>query len=60
MADKISRERAKELIDEHQAGRIIVTDIEPKPTIGTVPEDERELEGELEAYRFGELGVDDD
>jgi len=54
-AKKISRERAKELIDDHQAGRIIVTDLEPVPTIGDVPVDELAFESSIETYRFGEL-----
>lgn len=51
--EEISRETAKELVDEAAFGFLVIGDAEPKPTLGTVPLDELEYEISVETYRFG-------
>jgi hypothetical protein len=57
---QIPRERAKQLIDEHQWGCLIVSDLEPVPTIGDVDEDDQEYWSETATFQFGELGDGDE
>jgi hypothetical protein len=52
--EKISRDAAKELIDEAEFGFIAVVDIEPKDTLGHVPPEDLEYEATAKTYRFGE------
>jgi len=51
--EEISRETAKELVDEAEFGFLVIGDVESKPTLGTVPLDELECEISVETYRFG-------
>lgn len=53
-AEEISRERAKDLVDEAQAGYLTLYGEEPVPVIGSVDEDDRETEPYMVTYEFGE------
>lgn len=50
-SDEITREEAKQLVDEADRGILTVVNAEPVPAIGEV--DEHELEVTTEMYSFG-------
>lgn len=52
--EDISRERAKELVDEADKGILVVLNAEPVPAIGDVPDEDREKRIVSGGYRFGE------
>lgn len=60
MTDHISAEQAKQLIDDAEGGTLTIVTADEVPVIGDVPEDEREVEYELETYEFGEFWEDDE
>lgn len=49
-SQSISRDRAKQLIDECDRAVLIVGSTEPKEVLGTVPLDEQEFEVSVERY----------
>lgn len=52
--EEISRERAKELVDEIEAGTLIALEAEPVPVLGDLDDDDdAELELLVQTYRFG-------
>lgn len=57
MSEKITRDQAKELIDECDFGVILVADVdmEAVPTLGTVEIENREIrvEPHIDVYSFG-------
>lgn len=60
MTEHISRDRAKELIDDAEGGSVTIVSADEVPVIGDVPEDERRVEYELDQYTFGEFWEDED
>ncbi|WP_114576695.1 hypothetical protein [Saliphagus sp. LR7] len=63
---KITTEHAHELVDEAASGTLLVSTIDPVPTIGDVPDDKRQFRHDLAVYHFGnpeadaEEGLDDE
>lgn len=53
----VSREQAKQLIDEAEGGFLVVMRAEPVPYIGEEPE-ERDVDYEMTSVRFGEFEED--
>lgn len=53
--EEVSRERAKELIGEAEAGTLIVASTAPVPTLGEVPDDEIAMDVSIDTYRFGSV-----
>lgn len=53
MTERISREKAKEVIDAAESGILVAVVKEPKPSIGAVPDDEEEYIVRSETYQFG-------
>lgn len=53
--EEITREEAKELIENVDAGTLVVAGLEPIPTLGMVDEDELSLKPTVSSYRFGDL-----
>lgn len=57
--DEISREEAKELLDNAQFGFIIVGSTHDIPSIGEIPMGEKKMKVELDKYKFGDIDGDD-
>jgi len=51
--EHVSREEAKQLVEEADRGLLITIDAEAVPYIGSEPPDEREIEARSAGYRFG-------
>lgn len=51
---RISREEAKEIIEEAKFGSILIADTEFVPTLGEVDREDREMEIAYERYMFGD------
>lgn len=53
MYEEISKEEAKELVDEASRGILVVINPEPVPVIGDVPPEDHQIAVKTEGYRFG-------
>lgn len=52
---EVSKETAKEMIDNAEFGFLILHETEPIPSLGSIPPDERKVKITSEVYSFGEL-----
>lgn len=60
MAEEISRQEALEHVRQCEYGVLIITDSEPLPAIGDVPDEDREREHTVSTFEFGETDLDVD
>lgn len=59
MAEQISREKAKQLIEESDKGVLVKVDFVEVPVIGDLPEDEKpKMTMEKTTYEFGDYPDD--